>query len=48
MLREAAAQALRRTRTPTAVQTLRDAVAQGPRAVRAVARAQLAQIEGRP
>ncbi len=47
-LRQAAAQALRRTKMPAASDVLRKAAAQGPRGTRAVARAQLAQIEGRP
>ena len=47
-LRQAAAQALRRTRTQTAQQVLRDAAAQGPRGVRAAAKDQLGLLEGRP
>ena len=46
-LRQAAAQALRRTRTQTALQVLSDAAAQGPRGVRAAAKDQLGLIEGR-
>ncbi len=47
-LRQTAAQALRRTRMPAAQQVLRDAVARGAWGVRAAARDQLAQMEGRP
>ena len=46
-LREAAAQALRRARLPAAQQVLRDASTQGSWGVRAAARGQLTQIEGR-
>ena len=48
VLRQTAAQALRRTRIPTAQQVLRDAAARGSWGVRAAARGQLAQMEGRP
>jgi len=44
MLREAAAQALRRTKLPEALQVLREAAARGPRGVRLAARAQLRQL----
>ena len=46
-IRQAAAQALRRTRMPDALQVLRDATAQGSWGVRAAARNQIAQIESR-
>ena len=46
-LRQVAAQALRRARVPAAQQVLRDAAAQGSWGVRAAARGQLAQLEGR-
>ena len=46
-IRQAAAQALRRTRTPDGLQVLREAAVQGSWSVRAAARNQLAQIENR-
>ena len=46
-IRQAAAQALRRTRMPGALHVLRDATAQGSWGVRAAARNQLAQIASR-
>ncbi len=46
-IRQAAAQALRRTRLEAATQVLRDAAAQGSWGVRAAARAEVVQIEGR-
>jgi hypothetical protein len=46
-VRQAAAQALRRTRLPAATQVLRDAASQGSWGVRAAGRAEVVQIEGR-
>ena len=44
-LRDTAARALRRTRQPAAMQVLQEAAQQGPRGVRAAARAQLARVD---